>query len=367
MAGIFSFAGLRAQTVGSKVSFTAVDGKPYTGIVKEIQGNQYKIKYDGFDFEAWLTNEQFTVASNATSAVSTLPGQNSKSNAKLNKGQDVETIFDFGRKQGWASPLQEKKLNDYLARLTQNDRNVFTSFLNQAKTSSAKFFVLKSLLNGDNYEILQTFIEQLNQYPESYQQEKCLITKRRSIIQQWENTCSVTTVQTFLADLCPRYAWDIKQINNFDAVANDPNHPMAQQQKMLLEKYGATPTPRGDYSGKVIPINDALDEFVSRVLGVHFYTQQVTESLPSVFSKIRSQLDRGIDVPLLVGFVGTQARHFLLTMNYRRSANGYQYLIYDPWDGICDYVNESDILQGSLFPLLSQYKISIDYYYPTTE
>jgi len=50
-----------AQQVGSKVSLTASDGKTYTGVISEVQGDKFKIKYDGFDFTAWLTSTQFTV------------------------------------------------------------------------------------------------------------------------------------------------------------------------------------------------------------------------------------------------------------------------------------------------------------------
>jgi hypothetical protein len=49
------------KTIGSKVSFTAVDGKTYTGIVTQIQGDKYHIKYDNIDFNAWLTAPQFRV------------------------------------------------------------------------------------------------------------------------------------------------------------------------------------------------------------------------------------------------------------------------------------------------------------------
>ena len=63
---VYSFA----QTVGSKVTFTAVDGKTYTGIVKEISNNQYKIKYDGVDFEAWLKRDQFKLLDNSSSKYS---------------------------------------------------------------------------------------------------------------------------------------------------------------------------------------------------------------------------------------------------------------------------------------------------------
>ena len=37
---------------------------------------------------------------------------------------------------------------------------------------------------------------------------------------------------------------------NYDELANDPNHPMAQQQKMLLEKYGGAVSARGSSTGK---------------------------------------------------------------------------------------------------------------------
>src|SRR5674476_736282 len=56
------------QIVGSKVSLTAVDGKSYTGTITDIQDEKYKVKYDGFDFEAWLTNNQFTVVNTTTTA-----------------------------------------------------------------------------------------------------------------------------------------------------------------------------------------------------------------------------------------------------------------------------------------------------------
>ena len=355
--------------VGSKVSFNAVDGKTYTGIIKDIQGNNYKVKYDGFDFESWLTKDQFTIVNTTTTYQPTYKPAKQQPNYTQNTGtkvqaQDVGNIFNFGKQQGWASQVHENKFNNYIAQLSNEDKNKLAVFLNQANTSSARFFALKSLLSGDSYTVIQKFIEQLNAYPESYQQEKCLVTTRKSIIQQWQYSCSVTTVQTYLGDLCPRYAWEIKQIPNFDAAANDPNHPMAQQQKILLEKYGGGASARGDYSGKAIGISGPLNDFVGKILGVTFYAQQITEPLPTVLGKVRSQLDRGLDVPLLVGFQGTDAKHFILVMKYKY-ANGYQYLIYDPWDGVCDYVSQSNLEAGSIAPLNNSWKITIDYYYPT--
>lgn len=63
-AAFVLYSSAMAQQVGSKVSFSATDGKTYTGIIKEVDGDKYKIKYDGFDFEAWLTSSQFSVIEN---------------------------------------------------------------------------------------------------------------------------------------------------------------------------------------------------------------------------------------------------------------------------------------------------------------
>lgn len=50
-----------AQVIGSKISMVATDGKTYTGIVTEIQGEKYRVKYDGYDFYEWLLGNQFKV------------------------------------------------------------------------------------------------------------------------------------------------------------------------------------------------------------------------------------------------------------------------------------------------------------------
>ncbi|HLG38294.1 MAG TPA: zinc ribbon domain-containing protein [Chitinophagaceae bacterium] len=52
--------------IGSKVTFNASDGKTYTGTILDIQGDQYKIKYDTFNFETWLKRNQFTIMAGVT-------------------------------------------------------------------------------------------------------------------------------------------------------------------------------------------------------------------------------------------------------------------------------------------------------------
>ena len=349
------------EGIGSKVSFNAVDGKKYTGVIKAIQNNQYKIAYDGLNFEAWLNRDQFNFTDTYTTVI-TQPG-NTQINVGKNTGlQGLKNIFEFGRTNGWASQVHENKFIQFTTGLSAPQIQSLVDFIDQAKTSSARFFVLKSWLCGDYISELQTFIDQLNNYSEAVQQEKCLVSSHHSIIQQWQQSCSVTVVQTYLGDLCPRYVWGLKQVQNYDVLDNDSKSATAQQQKWLLEKYGGIASVRGDNSGKQIPINDALNELVGKILNLHFSTQQVT-TIPAAFIKVRSEIDKGLDVPLLIGFVGTEARHFILVMKYRYVQGTFQYLIYDPWDGLCDYVNESAVEQGSLAPLFPGVKISMEYYY----
>ncbi len=366
---VINTGGQQNNLIGKSVSFPATDGNNYTGIVKEAQGNKYRIKYDGFDFESWLTRDQFTVStsnSNAGTGSNNSQGQNTVTNS-ISDIQALQGICDFGYQKGWSSPLFATKFKNYLNDLSAKEQRSLLVFLQQATTSSARFFALKSLITGDGFDQVQKFIAQLNLHPEAYQQENCVATNLRSVIQQWQYSCSVTMIQTFLADLSPRYAWEIKQIANFDVAINDPTCPMAQQQKQLMEKYGGVATPRGDVTGTSIGIIEPLRELVTPILGVSFYAQEVNEPLPTIFSKMRMQIDKGINMPLLVSFTGTQSRHFIMAMRYKQSANGYSYLIYDPWDGKCDYVTEASLMRGSLSPLLTQWGISLDYYYPIKE
>ncbi len=358
---------LFSQSIGSQIIVLAADGKTFNAVIKDIFNNQYLVQNDGFETRYWVNRNQFKLLEENSTKNETKPKLSEtpiNKEANLNVHQQLKTIYNFGYQNGWANTLYNNKFNSFIQKFTDNDQQALLNFLNQAKTASARFFALKSLITGDTYETIQKFINQLNQQTEEYQQDKCLMTTQNSLVQQWQFSCSITIIQTFLADLSPRYAWDLKHINNFDKNNYDPNSPIAKQQKELLEKYGGSATVRGDVTGTSIGIIAPLKELVTPILGVDFYAQEVTEPLPVLFTKIRQQLDKGINMPLLINFGDISSRHFILAMRYQNTNEGFQYLIYDPWEGKCKYVLESTILQGSLSPILDQHKINIDYYYP---
>ncbi len=354
--------------IGKHISFPGTDGKTYTGVVLELQGNKYRVKYDGYNFESWLDREQFSLDTSTAVTINNYQGSIENNAVTVttenNATAALSNIYNYGSSKGWSSPVFEIKYAAFINKLSPIELKTLLVFLQNATTSSAQFFALKSLLTGDSDETVKEFIEELNQHDEAYQQKNCLATNLNFIIQQWQFSCSVTVVQTYLADLCPRYAWQVTKIADFDKIANDPATPMAEQQKQLLEKYGGVASARGDLSGTPIGLLNPINELVGALLGVSFYAQEVTKPLDIVFGKIRTQLDKGINTPLLISFTGTASRHFILAMRYQQTTSGYKYLIYDPWDGKCDYVSQSSIEQGSLHPMLSGSTISLDYYYP---
>jgi hypothetical protein len=295
---------------------------------------------------------------------STIPPPVLKSRVE-NKVEYLQQVLNFGKVRGWATIVQERIFNRYVNSLTSDQQQGLVQLINTAVTPSAKFFALKSLIAGDTYETLKNFIADLNKYPEAVQQERCLVYSPNQIIQQWQYSCSITTVQTYLADLCPRYAWEVKKIDKYNIIANDVNHPMAQQQKIFLEKYGGLASLRGDVSGKAIGLNGPINELVGPLLGVRFYAQQATEELPELLAKLRGIIDNGMNVPLHITFMPSEATHFILMLKYKYEQGQYHYLIYDPWEGRCNYVSASSLQNNSLAPVLTQWKMRITYYYPT--
>ena len=52
------------QSIGTKVKMKATDAKEYTGVIIGIEGDKFRVKYDGTDFETLLLSTQFTVVTN---------------------------------------------------------------------------------------------------------------------------------------------------------------------------------------------------------------------------------------------------------------------------------------------------------------
>lgn len=284
-----------------------------------------------------------------------------------NSLQYLRGVLDFGKSRGWSTVVQDRRFNSSIAQFPQGSLTAVADIIRGAHTHSAQFFALKSLVDGDDYPTLQRFIGELNQYDETYQQQHCLVFSSQGLVQKWQYSCAIAVTLTLMSELNPRYAWDVKKIDGYDQMINDPNNTMARQEKYLLEKYGGITSPRGDMSGKGIPINDAINDIVGNIMGLNFYTQQITGPVPDALNSIRGLLEDGMDVPVLMNFLPSEAAHFILFLRSKYDNGQYQFLIYEPWEGKCAWVSTSTILSGSLSPLLSQWQVRLTYYYPNTQ
>lgn len=54
----------------------------------------------------------------------------------------------------------------------------------------------------------------------------------------------------------------------------------------------------------------------------------------------------------------------MLVLDYRQQAGNPHYLLYDPYDGVCGYVSESNLTRGSVAPLNTHWQVRISHYYP---
>ncbi len=70
-AGLSPSVPAQQLTRGSKVTFVGSNGKTYSGTVKEVDGERYRVKYDVFHPAAWLYRNQFNVVGTAPPPVAT--------------------------------------------------------------------------------------------------------------------------------------------------------------------------------------------------------------------------------------------------------------------------------------------------------
>jgi hypothetical protein len=245
-------------------------------------------------------------------AMASLPAVKRNTASPSDDTSYLRSVLDFGKSRGWSTAVQDRLFNNYMAAHPGPAGDNIVAVISKANTASAKFFALKSLLGGDVLPTVQHFIGELNQYPENYQQQQCLVFNAQGMVQKWQYSCSIAVVLTLMGDICPRYAWDMKKVPGWDKVMNDPNNPMAQQEKGLLEQYGGIASARGDASGKSIGIVDVINGLAGRVTGMSFYAQAVPASLPQALSNVKALLDAGMDVPAMVDFLPSHTPHFIL-------------------------------------------------------
>ncbi|RZM20964.1 MAG: hypothetical protein EOO88_34660, partial [Pedobacter sp.] len=106
-----------AQQTGNKVTVTAADGRVFIGTIKTVSQGKFLVSYDGYNFEAWLTKDQFQLQNDRIAIAK--PANSSGAN-KATKS-DVEwlnDIYRFGEQQGWTSPRFRTQFSNYIQSLS---------------------------------------------------------------------------------------------------------------------------------------------------------------------------------------------------------------------------------------------------------
>lgn len=279
--------------------------------------------------------------------------------------QTLADVFRYGQQRGLATVHQQRFLAFCLQHWTSDQQTETLTFLKQVRSPLGQFLLLESVLAGEKEATLTPFVQALNRLTDSQMLDQCTVRRSRALIQQWENTCSITTVQLFLADLSPRYAYDLTRNTGYTTLLRNPANGIARQQQRLLEQYGGQAATRGDYTGgRTIGINDVLNRWVGGILRGSFRAETAPANATDLYAAIRRQLDVGINVPIRIEFVQSAGGHFMLVLDYKQQTDGVYYLLYDPYDGVCGYVSEATLNRGSVAPLNTSWQIRVSHYYP---
>ena len=228
--------------------------------------------------------------------------------AILTQAQTLTDVFRYGQKRGLTTLHQQRFLNVCLQHCPPTEHTQMLTFVKQVRSPLGQFLLLESVLAGEKETTLTPFVQALNRLTDRQMLDQCTVRRSRALIQQWENTCSITTVQLFLADLSPRYAYDLTRNVGYGTLLRDPANGVARQQQRLLEQYGGRAAARGDYAGgRTVGINDVLNQRVGGILRVRFRAEPAPANPADLYAAVRQQLDEGINVPIRVEFLNNPA------------------------------------------------------------
>ena len=282
---------------------------------------------------------------------------------RLALAQDLRAVFQYGRQMGLATVRQESLLVGYLSQWTPAQQQGLQQQIGRGRSPLAQFLLLESVLAFDQPAVIASFADRISPLSDQQLLAQCTVrTSQRSLIQQWQNSCSITVVEVFLADLCPRYAFELKAQPDFSTVSPAQPDGIAQQQLQLLRQYGGLGSLRGSSGGSDIGLNGPLNDFVGKILGVSFGAQAVGTDPVENVRLIRAQVAAGFCVPIRINIV-PDVGHFLLILDSHLTATGPAFLMYEPYNGLMGYVSESNFRQNSLTPLNTTWQWQLTHLY----
>lgn len=278
--------------------------------------------------------------------------------------QALLALFRRGVDEDLASEYQWQKLQTYLGRYNDNQIANLTGLLNQSALAVEQVMILKSLIAGEPWENLVAYAGEMRGLTADVIIRRSTMSDDMDLIQQWQDACGPSMLQTVAGEADPRYAWELNKLGDISVV--DPlgaNRVLAQQQKEWLEKHGGQAVLRGQ-TGRGIPMTEFLNEALGPVVGATFICQ-TSNSLDFTLNRAAEILRSGYDLPLCIGWDETGTNnHFVVMLAVRGSVGTRAFQIHDTWSGKTAWVSESSIRQDRMSPIFDSFAKLTHYYEP---
>jgi hypothetical protein len=255
-----------------------------------------------------------------------------------------------------------------LGKLNAGQLTTLGNLLNQAGTQAEQVFLLKAYVAGEPWANIVTYANEMRGQSEAEVIRRSTMRDDADVIQQWQDGCGPTVMQTAAGEADPRYAWELNKGGDITKIAPyGENAALAAQQKQWLEQYGGIAVERGQSGGQGIALSQMLNDLLTPITHASYQTQEVANAASGV-EAIAQKLDSGLDVPLRLswGPAGTSGDvgHFVLAMAERGAPGARELEIHDPWTGHTAWVSEANIAANNFAPIFNNYARLSHFYAP---
>lgn len=280
--------------------------------------------------------------------------------------QGMLGTFQAGVQRDLAGQNQLQALSSKLSGLSVGQLQSIQGLLNQAGNDTERVFILKAFTAGESWDNLVGYAAEMRSMPESEVIRRSTMRDDADVVQQWQDSCGPTLMQTIAGEADPRYAWELNKTSNLAAL--DPNgaaQALAEQQKQWLEQYGGVAVERGQSGGQGIALNQILNDMMGPLVGATYQTNEVTDARQAT-DRIAQIVQTGYDVPLRISWNrpgdSQDSGHFVLAMAVRGNPGSREFQIHDPWTGRTAWVTEASLQQDSFAPIFNSYARLSHYY-----
>lgn len=275
---------------------------------------------------------------------------------------DVFTIFRYGYGRGLVGMHQYEVLTAAYNMMNSNQRQLLRQTVNIPERPLARFFVLKSFLAGESYEVVARYAQDLVNQSDNRIFAWSTMRDDPDLLQQWNDACGLCVLQTALGELDPRFAWELNKLGNITDI--DPygkTVAIANQQKEWLEAYGGIAVLRGKTGGKGIAIGDLLNDKLGYVADAQYETIAIS-NVQQALNDIAALVTKGHIIPFRVQWASSGNGHFSTILGVRNGVAGYDYLIHEVWTGKTTWVSGQTFVNELFTPFFNE-KCTLTHYY----